>query len=213
MSTDAAREARIEARVETRRRQILEAATEIMSRTGYHEMSMQAVAEAAGMSVGLIYQYFGGKQDVLRAVILDILDAFRVQVPAAMAAAGQDPQARLAAGFASLCSIIDANRAGTMLAYRESQTLDEAGRAELIRLEQETIDPFRRAVQDGIDAGVFRPVSAELIAHNLKLAAHGWALKHWDVGTRMSLAAYIEAELDLLLAAVRATPASLAAAD
>ena len=48
------------------------------------------------------------------------------------------------------------------------------------RQEQETIDPFRVAVEAGIAAGVFRPVPAELVAHNLKLAAHGWALKHWD---------------------------------
>ena len=82
--------------------------------------------------------------------------------------------------------------------------LDAAGQAEIIRLEQETIDPFRVAVEAGIAAGVFRPVPAELVAHNLKLAAHGWALKHWDVGARLDLTAYIDAELDLLLAAIRA---------
>ncbi len=75
-------------------------------------MSMQAVAEDAGMSVGLIYQYFGGKQEVLRAVIVDILDAFRAEVPAAMAKAGDDPQAQLAAGFAAFCAVIDNKRAG-----------------------------------------------------------------------------------------------------
>ena len=47
-----------ESRVRARRAAILRAAAAIMVRTGYHEMSMQAVAEAAGMSVGLIYQYF-----------------------------------------------------------------------------------------------------------------------------------------------------------
>ena len=203
-SADPSREARAEARVETRRRQILQSATRIMIRTGYHEMSMQAVADDAGMSVGLIYQYFGGKQEVLRAVIVDLIDTFRAEVPAAMAAAGADPEAQLAAGFASFCRVIDAKRAGTMLAYRESQTLDTAGQAEIIRLEQETIDPFRVAVEAGIAAGVFRPVPAELVAHNLKLAAHGWALKHWDVGARLDLTAYIDAELDLLLAAIRA---------
>ena len=60
------------------------------------------------------------------------------------------------------------------------------------------------AVEAGIASGVFRPVPADLVAHNLKLAAHGWALKHWDVGARLDLAAYVEAELDLHLAAIRA---------
>lgn len=175
-----------------------------MIRTGYHEMSMQAVAEDAGMSVGLIYQYFGGKQEILRAVIIDILDAFRAEVPVAMSAAGEDPQAQLAAGFAAFCAVIDEKRSGALLAYRESQTLDAAGQAEIIRLEQETIDPFRVAIEAGIASGVFRPVPADLVAHNLKLAAHGWALKHWDVGARLDLAAYVQAELDLHLAAIRA---------
>ncbi|MFZ1287461.1 MAG: TetR/AcrR family transcriptional regulator [Candidatus Phosphoribacter sp.] len=192
-----------EARVQARRTQILNSATRLMGRTGYHEMSMQAVAEDAGMSVGLIYQYFGNKQDVLRAVIIDILDEFRTEVPPAMAAAGSDPQARLASGFRRFCEIIDGKREATVLAYRESQTLDGAGRAEIIRMERETIDPFRAAVQDGIDAGSFRRVPADLVAHNIKLAAHGWALKHWDVGARMSLRAYVDAELDLLLAGIR----------
>jgi AcrR family transcriptional regulator len=192
------------ARVAARRAQILQAAARIMYRTGYHEMSMQAVAEAAGMSVGLIYLYFGNKHDVLKAVIVDILEEFRTEVPAAMEAAGQDPQARLAQGFRRLCEIIDGKREATLLAYRESQTLDADGRAQLIRLETETIDPFRVAVRDGIAAGVFRPVPADLVAHNIKLAAHGWALKHWDVGARLGLADYVDAELDLLMASITA---------
>ena len=46
--------ARTDARVQRRRRQILDAATEVMSTTGFHATSMQAVAERAGISVGLI---------------------------------------------------------------------------------------------------------------------------------------------------------------
>ena len=83
-----------------------------------------------------------------------------------------------------------------------SQTLDAAGREEIMRLERETIDPFRAAVQEGIDVGAFRPVPADLVAHNLKLAAHGWALKHWDLAPTRSLEEYVQEQLDLLLAAL-----------
>ncbi len=191
-----------ESRVRARRAAILRAAAAIMVRTGYHEMSMQAVAEAAGMSVGLIYQYFGNKQDVLRAVIVDILEEFRDEVPAAMLSAGDDPYAQLAQGFSRFCRVIDAKRDAVLLAYRESQTLDGAGREEIMRLERETIDPFRAAVQAGIEVGAFRPVPADLVAHNLKLAAHGWALKHWDLAPTRSLEEYVQEQLDLLLAAL-----------
>ena len=193
-----------ETRVRARRAAILRAAAAIMVRTGYHQMSMQAVADAAGMSVGLIYQYFGNKHDVLRAVIVDILEEFRDEVPAAMSAAGDDPYAQLAQGFSSFCQVIDAHRDAVLLAYRESQTLDAAGREEIMRLERETIDPFRAAVQAGIESGVFLAVPADLVAHNLKLAAHGWALKHWDLSPARSLDDYVREQLDLLRAALGA---------
>lgn len=54
-------------RVSSRRRQVLDAAVTVMQRTGFHQMSMQALADEAQVSVGLIYKYFGGKEDILLA--------------------------------------------------------------------------------------------------------------------------------------------------
>lgn len=189
-------------RIQRRRREVREAATRIMIATGYHGMSMQAVADEAQMSVGLIYSYFGGKQELLQSVIVDILDEFRVRVPASMAKAGSDPVNRLRQGFQTFCTIIDENREGTLLTYRESQTLSEAGRREIIQFELETTEPFRQAVEDGIASAVFRPVDAELVTHNLKMAAHSWALKHWHLAPRMTLQEYIDRQLELALSSM-----------
>ncbi len=61
---------------------------------------MQALAAEAGVSVGLIYRYFGGKDDILLAVIIDVLAAFATAVPAGRRGApGTDPVERLAAAF------------------------------------------------------------------------------------------------------------------
>lgn len=203
---DARARARAE-RIALRRRQIFRAAARIMVRTGYHGMSMQAVADEAKMSVGLIYQYVSSKEELLQSTILDILEEFRQQVPAAMAKVGDDPQMRLVEGFRTFCTIIDGMREATLLAYRESQSLPKSGASEVMRLESETMAPLRDAVADGIANGQFRPVSADLVAHNLKMIAHGWALKHWDLGARMSLEQYIDDELALLFASLRAHPA------
>lgn len=71
-------------RTDSRRRQVLRAAATVMQRTGFHQMSMQALADEAGVSVGLIYKYFGGKEDVLLATIISILESFRDQLVPAM---------------------------------------------------------------------------------------------------------------------------------
>ena len=193
-------------RIERRQREVREAATRIMIATGYHGMSMQAVADEAQMSVGLIYSYFGGKEELLQSVIVEILDEFRVRVPASMTRAGSDPVDRLRQGFQTFCTIIEQKRQGTLLTYRESQTLPESGRRAIIRLELEKTEPFRQAVEDGIASGVFRPVDAELVTHNLKMAAHSWALKHWHLAPRMTLQEYIDRQLELALSAMYATP-------
>lgn len=191
-------------RIELRRGQILEAAAHIMYRTGFHDMSMQAVAEQAGMSVGLIYSYFEGKHEVLEAVVVDILDRFGDRVPSAIHSAGDDPEAQLRAGFAAFCAVIDERREAVLLTYRESQTLTSSGRRTIIRLEQETIQPLADTITAGIEAGVFRSVSVPLVTHNLKMAAHSWALKQWDLARRMTLQEYVDAEMDLILAGLRA---------
>ena len=191
-------------RVRRRRAEILEAAVEAFQESGYHAATTHAVAERAGISVGLIYQYFGNKEDLLRAAIVDILADFRDGVPAAMAAAGDDPRARLRGGFRALLDIIDAKPDATVLSYRESMTLSREGRDEIKTLEVETAEPFRLAIVDGMRSGVFREVDPDLVVHNLLLVAHGWALKRWRLRTWLDLDTYAERELDLVLRAIEA---------
>ena len=57
------------ARTNSRRRQLLDAAVKVMQKTGFHQTSMQDLATEANVSVGLIYKYFGGKEDLLLATI------------------------------------------------------------------------------------------------------------------------------------------------
>ncbi|NCL77843.1 TetR family transcriptional regulator [Rhodococcus sp. YH1] len=186
-------------RANSRRRQILIAAAKVMQRTGFHQMSMQALADEANVSVGLLYKYFGNKEEILLATITAILDAFRDQLEPAMAAAGTDPVERLAAGIGRFVEIVDENLDAVALTYRESRTLDPAGREMLKRLEIATSAPLRAVLTDGIDAGIMNPVDVDLMVFDLVLLAHGWALKHWHFGRLYSLDDYIRLQTRFVL--------------
>ena len=192
---DAARQAR----AERRSAQLLDAAARLMERDGSHAVSMQAVAAEAGVSVGLIYRYFGGKDDLLLAVIVGVLDSFATQVPAAVDAAGDDPVHRLAAAFRSYCEVIDERRHAAVLTYRETKSLDEAGRARIKDLEVQTSEPLRAALREGVEAGVLDVPDLELTAYDLLLLAHAWALKHWYFERTLSLDTYVQRQLALVL--------------
>jgi len=163
---------------------------------------MQALAEEAGVSVGLIYRYFGGKEDLLFAVITNVLDAFATRVPAAIEAAGDDPVERLAAAFRSYCLVIDEHRHAAVLTYRESKTLSSEHRQQLKDLEVSTSEPLRRLLHEGMESGALTAVDVDLAAYNLLLIAHGWALKHWYFEQSMDIEEYVTKQTALALHAL-----------
>ncbi len=53
---------------EEKRKLILDAAVRVFARGGYHGSRVGDIAEEAGMAHGLLYHYFGSKQEVLHAI-------------------------------------------------------------------------------------------------------------------------------------------------
>lgn len=179
------------ARTSSRRRQVLDAAVKVMGRNGFHQMSMQDLATEAKVSVGLIYRYFGGKEDLLLATIVRILDVFRDQLAPVIEAAGDDVVDQLAAGIRRYIQIVDENLDGVVLTYRESRTLGPAGRAQIKELEIASAAPLRATIEAGVARGVFRDVDVDLTVFDIMLLAHGWALKHWHFGPIHTVDEYI----------------------
>ncbi len=177
-SIGSAAEAARDARTETRQRQLLSAAARLMEERGSHAVSMQAVADEAGVSVGLIYRYFGNKQDLVQGVIEGVLKEFVSRVGDAVTGI-DDPVRRIAAAFKGYCDVVDDNRDGAVLAYRESKTLEIAGRRTVMDLEVSSGKLLSATVHDALDAGLIRPVDYRIFAYQLLMTAHSWALKHW----------------------------------
>lgn len=191
-----------EVRTSLRTRQLLSAAARLMERDGSHAVSMQALAAEASVSVGLIYRYFGNKQDLLLAVIVEVLDAFDTNVPAAVEAAGGDPVERVAAAFAAFCEVIDQHRHAAVLSYRESKTLGEDGRNRIKDLELKTSQPLRDTVREAVAAGYFVKVDVDLFAYDLLLLAHAWALKRWYFERSLDFPSYVRKQTAVALGAV-----------
>lgn len=192
------------ARTSSRRRQLLDAAVKVMGQKGFHQTSMQDLAAEANVSVGLIYKYFGGKEDLLLATIVRIQDAFRDQLAPVIAVAGDDVVARLAAGIRRYVEIVDENLDAVVLTYRESRTLDAAGSAQIKELEIATSAPLRSVIEAGIAVGVFHADDVDLVVLDIVLLAHGWALKQWHFGSNYTLDEYIRLQTRYVLASLGA---------
>ncbi|GAA3501541.1 TetR/AcrR family transcriptional regulator [Streptomyces prasinosporus] len=63
--------------LDARRRQILDGAAACFARNGFHATSMQDVLKEADLSAGAVYRYFGGKEELIAAIVTEVLDTVR----------------------------------------------------------------------------------------------------------------------------------------
>jgi AcrR family transcriptional regulator len=195
LTEDAARREINDVRIRWRTRQVLDAAVRLMNGDGFHAVSMQALAREADISVGLIYKYFGGKEDVVVAVVLDLVGEIQREISERMTAAGEDPVERLAAGFAAYCTVMDSHRNASLLTYRQSGVLSSQARNRIKMGELSNLSTLRKAAAQAADAGLLAAgVDLDLLVFDLMLLAQGWALKSWHFPASYDVARYIAAQ-------------------
>lgn len=71
-----------------RRREILDAASELAREVGFSHLTMEKVAEKAGISKGTIYTYFKDKKELLRMLMREAAGDFLKELDEASSASG-----------------------------------------------------------------------------------------------------------------------------
>jgi len=181
-----------------RRSQVLAAAIELFGKRGYHPTTVREIAERAGLSTGLVYQYFGDKEDVLYLGLQTVLDSYRERIPAATEGI-RDPLERFRAAVHAYCRVIDANIDATVLAYRETKSVSRERRSVIMRKESDTNALIEAEVRGCIKAGLFEKTDTGLLTYLIVMFAHAWALKAWHFQGKMTVEQYADRNLALLL--------------
>ena len=83
-----------------RREQLLDVAREVFARHGFHETSMNDVAEAAGVTKPVLYQHFGSKRDLYLELLTDVGGQLLEAIGAATGGAA-GPRQQVESGFAA----------------------------------------------------------------------------------------------------------------
>jgi AcrR family transcriptional regulator len=72
------------------RQEILEAALELFSQNGFHNVSMNESAQKAEFAVGTMYKFFENKEDLYKALVLEQADKFHRTLTAAIKGPGDE---------------------------------------------------------------------------------------------------------------------------
>ncbi|MFD3922440.1 TetR/AcrR family transcriptional regulator [Streptomyces sp. NPDC058595] len=77
--------------LDARRRQILDGAARCFARNGFHATSMQDVLREVDLSAGAVYRYFSGKEELIGAIVAEVLDTVREAFEEAARQSPPDP--------------------------------------------------------------------------------------------------------------------------
>jgi TetR/AcrR family transcriptional regulator len=66
------------------RQEMLATALDLFSQKGYHNVSMQEIAEQAEFAIGTLYKFFQNKEDLYKAMVLEQCDLFEEALVQAM---------------------------------------------------------------------------------------------------------------------------------
>jgi TetR/AcrR family transcriptional regulator, fatty acid metabolism regulator protein len=140
-----------------KRRLILDAAIRVFARQGFHACRVSDIADEAGVAYGLVYHYFGSKEEILNTLFTErwqvMLDAI------SEIDAKQDIPARdklyLVASF-----IIDSYRIDPdlmkVIIVEVTRAANSFGRAHLPTI-REAYDGIAKIVEEAREAGEFKP--------------------------------------------------------
>ena len=158
---------------ESRREQLLELGTQLLSTRTLDEISIEVLAEEAGISRGLLYHYFGNKQDFHVAVVRRAVEQLvAITAPRDI----EDPLEQLAVSIGAYLDYVVENYTGSVSLVRAAAGGNEELRA--------IYDEGRRALTDRIFE-VTGPEGLEALGLSdsaaMRLLVRGWSAMLEDV--------------------------------
>jgi AcrR family transcriptional regulator len=168
------------------REAIAAAAREVFQERGYHGASIRDIARRAGLSLSALYYWHPSKQDLLAALVQDNTEDYFHRCDEALAAAGDDPAARLRALVKATVEYRVQRQTESNISNREWRNLEpeHAERLNALRVKATTI--WSDIVDAGVERGVFHcehPVDARRAAQAACNAIAEWYSPEGPLGT------------------------------
>jgi AcrR family transcriptional regulator len=187
------------------RKKIIDAASLLYAKKGFSATSIEEISEMAGVSLPVTYRYAQKKAEIMKMIMEDVLNSFRENLTRQIGGADH-PRDKLATAVVLYSKIVDREQDKILLMYQKSGSLDAASKAVVMQLEVVVSEIFSEIIKEGVQKEFFRKTDVDLMAFNIMMMAHMWVLKRWHFRKRLTLEAFMERQLALILEVLRADP-------
>lgn len=168
-----------------RRAQIIDVSTALFRDGGYQHTSVEDIADRIGFTKPAIYYYFKAKEDILFAIVDEIVERALERMKA-IAETDQSPAAKMHNLLAENTRVILQNINANTVFYNERGLLSVEREQAIRERERQYTGLVRQIYVDGVQAGEFFDVNPA-VATNTLLGASIWTYRWFDPAGPLSI--------------------------
>ena len=146
-----------------RYRAILQAAERLFVEKGYHTVSVEQIADAAGVSKGLIHYHFNSKEQLLVWILKDMLDKLFANLDA-IAQSVESSKTKISKAIIAYLDMVHSWSGLMRIAFFE-EALTEETKRNFVSLAEKNVMTLIGLVEEGIAKGEFRMVNSRMVAN------------------------------------------------
>jgi len=192
-----------EALVKERRNHIVRCSTKAFTKKGYDRTNMRELAKACEMSAGALYHYFGSKEEILYSIINSATSQQAGSMEDwANELATVSPTIALVELMRKFYEWHDENQDITLFTYQETKNLPGNAQQNIFDSEARILTVFEKLLTRGIEEGEFNIDDPKLIAHDIVVIGHAWALRRWHLRKHWIFKTYVKEQTEAILRAI-----------
>jgi AcrR family transcriptional regulator len=189
--------------VKERRNHIVRCSTKVFTKKGYDRTNMRELAKTCEMSAGALYHYFGSKEEILYSIINSATSQQAGSMEDyANELATASPTIALVELMRKFYEWHDDNQDITLFAYQETKNLPGNAQESIFDSEARILTVFEKLLIKGMEEGEFNIDDPRLIAHDIVVLGHAWALRRWHLRKHWTFKTYVKKQTDAMLRAI-----------
>lgn len=152
------------------------------------------------MSAGALYHYFGSKEEILYSIINSATsEQAGFLEDCANQLVGVSPTIALVEVMKKFYEWHDDNQDVTLFAYQETKNLPGNAQQSIFESEARILSVFEKLLARGVEQGEFDIDDPRLIAHDIVVLGHAWALRRWHLKKHWNFKGYLKEQIDAML--------------
>lgn len=141
--------------IEKKHYQIAQAAIPLFEKKGFNQTSIREIADAANISIGLLYKYISAKDDILFLAYKELSDRNFNALSKLNLQKLKNPIEKLRASMEALIKLVEEDPKKFLFLYTESKFLNRAALKDVLSDEYRTIEHFRKIIEEGVRQNFF----------------------------------------------------------